>query len=115
MILEKIEPIKDVVLVKNLEFGLKVLNSGIIVPDDDGKNRGIHPRWAQVFRVGPMVKELTPELKENNWILISHGRWSRGFEIKEAGQVLKVFRVDPKDILLVGEEPPAGYAIKKTF
>ena len=40
MMSRKITPIRDKVLVINIESGSKMTRGGIIVPDDDGKERG---------------------------------------------------------------------------
>ena len=67
-------PIKDHVLVSDMEFAQLVTEGGIIIPGDEGSSRGIHPRWGKVYSVGP---EQT-EIKKGEWILVDHGRWTRG-------------------------------------
>lgn len=101
-----IRPIKDHVLVVNMEKGDKVSKGGIIVLDDNGKDRGIRPRWCQVWRVGP---EQT-DLQVGQWILVEHGRWTYGIEtaIPEGSddEVFYVQRVDLKGVLLVSDDCP---------
>jgi co-chaperonin GroES (HSP10) len=101
-----IRPIKDHVLVVNMEQGEKVTEGGIIVLDDNGKDRGIRPRWCQVWKVGPTHVDLEP----GQWILVEHGRWTYGIEtaIPEGGdeEVFYVQRVDTAGILLVSDEYP---------
>lgn len=98
-------PLSKGILVTDLESGDRVTSSGIIIPDDDGKERGIRPRWCQVYKVG---KEIT-EVSIGEWILVDHGRWSRGVKIKKADGDEKIVRmVDGKDILLSSTEKPSN-------
>lgn len=93
-----ITPLPDNILVYGMESGQRTLASGLIVPDDNGKDRGIKARRGIVYSIGKNVDYLTA----GDEILISHGRWTRGIKIKEADGSIKVIRmVDPKDILLV--------------
>lgn len=93
-----IKALPDIVLVHNMEYGENKLSSGIIVPDDNGAERGIRPRWGTVYSVGKNIEDIRPGDK----ILVAHGRWSRGIKIKEAnGDTTVIRRVDPNDILLV--------------
>ena len=96
----KIIPIGDTILVDSMYFGEITTRSGLIILDDDGKDRGIHPRWARVYAVGPKSKL---PLVENDWVLINHGRWSRFVELEDGSKIRKV---DPKDILMMSKEEP---------
>jgi hypothetical protein len=63
------------------------------------------------------------DVKVGEWIMVSHGRWSRAFKLKKkevgsAGDIsvdLEVRMIDENDILLVSDEEPdfnrhkAGY------
>lgn len=94
-----IEACKGKVLVVDLEQGEKVLDSGIIIPNDDGKSSGIRARWAKVYSVGSDITEI----KANEWILVEHGRWSRTIEVDG----LQLNLVDyPKGILAASSEKP---------
>ena len=86
----KIHPIRNKVLVIDMNFGEQVLASGIVLASDDGKDRGIHPRWAQVYAVGPEHKE---EFGVGDWILLEHGRWSRGINIEDETGEKKTIRL----------------------
>ena len=89
-------PIKDHVLVSDMEFAQLVTEGGIIITGDEGTSRGIHPRWGKVYSVGPEQDEI----KKGEWILIDHGRWTRGVTlVTDGGEELQVRRVDIKDIL----------------
>ena len=96
-------PIKDHVLVSDMEFAQLVTEGGIIIPGDEGSSRGIHPRWGKVYSVGP---EQT-EIKKGEWILVDHGRWTRGVTlVTDDGEELQVRRVDIKDILGTQDTKP---------
>lgn len=65
------------VIVTNLDRGEQVSEAGIVLRDDDGTLRGIHPRWSQVYSVGDDVTDVNV----GDWVLVVHGRWSRTIEI----------------------------------
>jgi len=106
-----ITPLKKRVLVSDMHFGETRSKGGIILVDDDGSQSGIHPRWAKVYAVGNQQDDV----KVGEWILVSHGRWSRAFKVKKEGVELEVRMIDENDILLVSETEPeqnrkqAGY------
>jgi hypothetical protein len=101
-----IRPIKNHVLVVNMEKGDKITKGGLIILDDNGKDRGIRPRWCQVWKVGPEQEDLRP----GQWILVEHGRWTYGVEtaIPEGSddEIFYVQRVDIEGILGVSDEYP---------
>lgn len=101
-----IRPIKDHVLVVNMESGEKVSKGGIITLDDNGKDRGIRPRWCQVWKVGPNQQDIQP----GQWILVEHGRWTYGIEtaIPEGSdeEAFYVQRVDLKGVMGVSDVCP---------
>jgi co-chaperonin GroES (HSP10) len=98
-----IKPLKNSILVTDLEFGERKLVSGIIIPDDDGKDHGVRPRWGRVYAVGSEIVDVSA----NEWVLINHGRWTRGVNIEKEGQVITVRMIDPNDILLVSDIKPS--------
>jgi co-chaperonin GroES (HSP10) len=95
--------IGDRVLVTDMHFGEQKTSSGIIVGNDDGKARGIYPRWAKVFHKGP---NNTDEYNVGDWILIEHGRWTRGVKIDLDGEEATVRMVDPANVLAFSDEKP---------
>ena len=101
-----INPLPDHILVINMEKGEKVTKSGIILRDDNGKDHGIRPRWAQVYKVGSRVDCVSP----GQWILLEHGRWTYGIEatvVSDDGEKkLYIQRADNEAILLVSDECP---------
>ena len=106
-----ITPLKKRVLVSDMHFGETKSKGGIILSDDDGSEGGIHPRWGKVYAIGDQQEDV----KVGEWVMVSHGRWSRGFKIKKKGVELEVRMIDENDILLVSDEQPdqnrmqAGY------
>ena len=106
-----ITPLKKRVLVSDMHFGETKTKGGIILTDDDGSEGGIHPRWGKVYAIGDQQEDVTV----GQWVMVSHGRWSRGFKIKKKGVELEVRMIDENDILLVSDDEPefnskqAGY------
>lgn len=99
----EIKVLKNNVLISEIEGGQQTIN-GVIILDDDMKDRGIKPRWCKVYATGPE----TFDIAKDDWILVDHGRWSRGFKAK-FGDFESEFRwVDYNDILIVQSEKPSG-------
>ena len=99
-----VKALKDHVIVHNMNFGIRKLSSGILLAGDDLKTEGIRPRWAQVYKIGPTQQDI----KEGQWVLIEHGRWTRGAKISVDGEEITIRRIDPNTIIFVSdEEPPA--------
>ena len=99
----KIIPLRDDVIVYNMEFSERV-RKGIILLNDDGKTRGIRPRWGQVYAIGPDQSTV----KVGQWLLIAHGRWTRGFELfdENLNNDIVIRRIDHANILLVSDDQP---------
>jgi co-chaperonin GroES (HSP10) len=95
-----IEPISDHIIVTDIETELERMSTGgIIIPTESRSDRGIRPRWAYVYAVGPEQLDVEP----NTWILIEHGRWTRGVKLSDG----KVYRkVNTNDVLLATNEKP---------
>jgi co-chaperonin GroES (HSP10) len=98
----KFTPLRDYVFVSDMHFGARKLASGIQLLGDDGKTDGIRPRWGKIWAVGDEQKEL----KVGQWILIEHGRWTRGIVVDLNGEERTINRVDTNSILLVSDEEP---------
>jgi len=100
----KIRPIHGDVLGAHMHFGDQVTKGGIIIGNDDGKTRGIYPRWCQVYAKGP---ENNDEYEVGDWILVSHGRWSRSIILEqEDGTEIEVRKIDTEEILCMSKEKP---------
>lgn len=99
--LNSVTALGDSVLVVDMEFKERLTSGGIIVPNDDMKSSGIRPRWAKVYSVGPEQKDI----KVGQYILVSHGRWTRGIKIEDTEGEKTIRKVDINDVLLVSDEP----------
>jgi co-chaperonin GroES (HSP10) len=100
---DRIKALQDNVLVADMEFDTRLSRGGIIIPNDNGTSLGIRPRWGRVYAVGPKQTDVTV----GQWIMVAHGRWTRGIDIDDGTTDHKVTirKIDPKDILLVSDEP----------
>jgi len=100
---EQIKALQDNVLVADMEFDTRLSRGGIIIPNDNGTSLGIRPRWGRVYAVGPKQKDV----EVGQWIMVAHGRWTRGIDINDGTSDHKrtIRKIDPKDILLVSDDP----------
>jgi co-chaperonin GroES (HSP10) len=99
----QIRPIRDHVLVADMNFDEQYTASGIFIPSDDGKSEGVKPRWCRVWAIGP---EQT-DFQIDEWIFVEHGRWTRGVEVEEDdGTAVTIRRVDLNAIMLSADEKP---------
>lgn len=99
----KLRPIRDHVLITDMDFDEVKTSSGIYLPNLNGKVTGIKARWGRVYAVGPEQQDV----EVGEWIYVDHGRWTRGITIEdESGQEIVVRRVDNKDILIKSNEKP---------
>jgi len=101
----KIIPLKDNILVSDMNFSDEVSKVGIILRSQDGKSDGIKPRWGKVWAVGPDQQDV----KVGDWICVEHGRWTRGITVEEDGKELTVRMVEVKSIMLQADELPSEY------
>lgn len=97
--IKSIRPLHDHVLV-TMNFKERVTSSGIIIQSTDGKLEGIHARWGRVYAVGRDQKDIKP----GQYILVKHGRWTRGTLIEDPEGEKTIRRIDNNDILLVSDE-----------
>lgn len=105
-----IQPIGKRVLVCKMRFGDIKTKGGLILLDDDGKEQGIHPRWGRVYAVGAKQQDVSV----GQWILVAHGRWTRGMIVEKDGVKEEVRMVDEKDILLVSDAEPQEEVAKQS-
>ena len=101
------KPLRDGILVRNMDFGEQKTASGLIILSDDGKAGGIHPRWGEVIAVGN--EQL--DVQVGQYVMVAHGRWSRGFELN--GETVRT--VDPNDVLGIQDEAPDNTMMKSTL
>lgn len=98
---DQIHALQDCVLVSEMEFDTRITQSGLILPNDNGTSLGIRPRWGRVYAVGPKQTDV----KVGQWIMVAHGRWTRGIDIDDSTVKHKrtIRKIDPKDILLISD------------
>lgn len=97
-----VRPLYDHVLVRDMNFSGRTLSSGIIMLGDDGKTDGIRPRWCKVYAVGPDQKDVVP----GQWVLVEHGRWTRGVEVEINDEEFTLRRIDGAAMMMVSDEEP---------
>jgi len=97
-----ITPLKKRVLVSKMHFGDTKSKGGIILLDDDGTEGGIHPRWAEVYAVGSEIDFLKP----GDYVLMEHGRWTKGVQVEDDGEEFDLRVADPDGILGTSDARP---------
>lgn len=95
---ETIKPLKDSIIVADMNFEERTVG-GLVIVSDDGKNSGIRPRWAQVYAVGPDQREI----QVGQWVCVAHGRWTRGVDIEDETGRHTIRKVDNNDIMMVSD------------
>ena len=100
---DELRALKQDVLVCDMDFDVRITQSGLILANDNGTTLGIRPRWGRVYAVGDQQKHV----RVGQWIMVAHGRWTRGIELEENGKKVTIRKIDPKDILLVSDREEA--------
>ena len=98
--IKSIRALNDHIIVTDMNFDQKITHGGIIIPHSDKKLEGIHARWARVYAIGPTQSDV----RVGQYVLVSHGRWTRGLEIEDPEGEKTIRRVDNNDILMVSDE-----------
>lgn len=107
-----LKPIKNRVIVSDMYFGEQKTKGGLIITTDDGKTRGIYPRWGKVHAKGP---ENTEEYTIGDWVLIEHGRWTRSVKIDEGNGEMELRMIEAESILMYSKEKPDDVVIGKEY
>ena len=100
-----VRPIHNRVIVKGMNFGEQTTAGGLIITSDDGKDRGIKPRWGQVVAKGNTNYD---EYDVGDWILVEHGRWTRTFQVDQegSGEYEDMRTVEAESVLGWSKEQP---------
>jgi co-chaperonin GroES (HSP10) len=93
--------LQNYVIVTDMNFKEKLTSSGIIIPNSDGKLEGVHARWGRVYAVGDRQQDV----RIGQYVLVKHGRWTRGTLIEDREGEKTIRRIDVDDILLVSDDP----------
>lgn len=107
-----IKAVGDRVLVTDMYFGEQKTKSGLILTSDDGKTRGVYPRWGKVYAKGPHNDD---PYEKDQWVYVEHGRWTRGVKIEDADGEKTVRMVERDAILAYADEKPNDVVIGKEF
>jgi co-chaperonin GroES (HSP10) len=100
------------VLVSDMYFGEQKTKSGIIIQDDDGTTRGVYPRWGRVYKKGPHNDD---PYSEGDWVLVEHGRWTRGIKIENGKEELEIRMVEAESVLGWADEKPEGVILGNEY
>lgn len=87
-----------------VQFKERKSAGGIYILNDEGKDHGIRPRWAKVWKLGEGVDDIEP----GQWILVEHGRWTQKFLWKNPDTGIEHYfhAIDPKAIMCVQDDVP---------
>jgi len=99
------------VLVSDMHFGEQTTSSGLIISDDNGTERGIYPRWGKVYGKGP---DNNDPYNIGDWILVEHGRWTRGIKFNTNNTEIELRMVEAESILAYSDEKPDNVQIGNT-
>lgn len=94
--IKNIKPVRNRVIVYDMHFGEQRTSSGLILTDDNGTARGIYPRWGRVYEKGPENNE---EYQIDDWVLVEHGRWTRGIKIQDEQGEKQIRMVEAESIM----------------
>lgn len=107
----KVRALPKDILVIDMDMGEMKTSTGIVIQSDNGKVHGIKPRWAQVYKVGTEVDYV----KEGQWILIEHGRWTRKITIDDGEGEKEFQKVDVNGVLAVTDEKPTDFYMGQEY
>jgi len=107
-----LKPIHDRVIVKDMHFGEQKTQSGLIIGDDNGTTRGVYARWGQVHAKGATNKD---SYSVGDWILVEHGRWTRGLNVDSGSGPTELRMVDPAAVMGWQSEKPTGLTFGKEY
>ena len=82
----KLRALRNKVLVRNIDQGMRKSKGGIILTQSDAVSdgaAGIRPRWAEVYSVGSNIDWV----KEGQWVLMEHGRWTMPVKLNDGEYV----------------------------
>jgi co-chaperonin GroES (HSP10) len=99
--IKSFKALQNYVIVTDMNFKEKISHGGIIIPNSDGKLEGVHARWGKVYAVGPRQQDVRP----GQYVLVKHGRWTRGTLIEDQEGEKTIRRIDDADILMVSDDP----------
>jgi co-chaperonin GroES (HSP10) len=105
-----IKPLGKKVMVSDMNFGEQRTSGGLVIIGDDGKDHGVHPRWGKILAKGP---DNVDEYSVGDWVLVEHGRWTRGIKYLPEGQEdeITIRMIDHEAVMMWSDEAPASAII----
>lgn len=99
-----ITPIRDNVLARMIDWpGQRTTAGGLIVNEEEGTEGSVRPRWFEVTHVGKEQEEFSV----GDYVLVAHGRWSRGIDVEGTRRNEdKLFLLDLDEILATSDDNP---------
>jgi co-chaperonin GroES (HSP10) len=99
-----IKPLGKKVMVSDMNFGEQRTSGGLVILGDDGKDHGVHPRWGRVLAKGP---DNIDEYNIGDWVLVEHGRWTRGIKYQvDDGEEITIRMIDHEAVMMWSDEEP---------
>jgi co-chaperonin GroES (HSP10) len=107
-----VRPLSKDLFVINMDMGEQTTAAGVVIASDDGKAHGVKPRWAEVYKVGT---DCEINVKEGQWVLIEHGRWTRKIKIDDGNGEKEFQKVEVKSVMAVADQRPNDFYIGQEF
>jgi co-chaperonin GroES (HSP10) len=103
--MNKLNPLRDNVMAKMIEpvGALRKTHGGVLMTEHQQSEEFVRARWFVVTHVGPEQNDVT----EGQYVLVSHGRWSRGIDFDNTHlEADKLFLIDNDELLMVSDIDP---------
>ena len=100
----KITPLRGKITAQLLEDPRKesVTKAGVILLADNKTESGMKPRWFKALAVHPEEKDV----KEGDYMLVAHGRWSREYVYDDEDETQYIMVVESKSVMGVQDKSP---------
>ena len=101
----ELTPLKDNVIAKMIELpgAMRKSKGGVLLTEGQQSEDFVRARWFVVAHVGPKQKEISV----GQYVLVSHGRWSRGLDLDGTHiEEDKLFLLDNNELLMVSDDYP---------
>ena len=106
--MREIQAVGDKILATMIDgYDFKTTKGGVILQEKDATSEAIRPRWFEVTHVGPEQKDV----KAGEYVLVYHGRWTRGIDVDEGNGENTLRMVEAESILAMSDEKPDDVTI----
>ena len=101
---QKITPMRGKITAQILEDPRKesVTKDGVILLANNATEGGMQPRWFKALAVHPEEKDV----KEGDYMLVAHGRWSREYIYDDEDETQYVMVVESESVMGLQDEYP---------